>query len=106
VRAIDLRPAWQGRTVTVAAWPITRKQVDTHPAPLAGHARPGEPMAFVTVEDETGLIETVWFPRAYRAWGPALDQAQPLLMTGTVQVDHGVVTVVVEKAVGVPLRCG
>ncbi len=55
-------------------------------------------MAFVTLEDETGLFETVWFARAYRTSGAVLDQGAPVRIHGRVQREFGVVTVQVEHA--------
>lgn len=59
---------------------------------------PPVPMAFVTLEDETGLVETVWFPQAYRAYGPLLDQHLPLRLHGIVEINHGVPSLTVQSA--------
>ncbi len=59
-------------------------------------------MAFVTVEDETGILETTWFPEAYRACGVVIDSGGPLRLRGHVQVEFGVRTVTVEVAEAVP----
>lgn len=55
-------------------------------------------MSFVTLEDETGLIETTWFPDTYRACAVILESGGPVLFGGTVEVEYGVVTVVVRWA--------
>ena len=47
-------------------------------------------MAFVTLEDDTGLIETVWFPPAYRTYGHLLDQGHPVRVHGLVEPVYGV----------------
>src|SRR5690606_24315522 len=65
-----------------------------------------EDMAFITFEDETGLIETTWFPEAYRPYAVLIEPQQPLLLRGVVEVDHGVVTVVVKSAEIVASRKG
>ena len=72
---------------------ITRKDVNaiTRDQDDPGTARV-EDMAFVTMEDETGLVETVWFPAVYRRHAVLLERGEPLLLTGVVDVDHGVVT--------------
>jgi DNA polymerase III alpha subunit len=85
--------------VRLVAWPITRKQVEAHPKPKPGAAAgPPEPMAFVTVEDETGLVETVWFPQAYRTYGPLLDRNGPLRLQGIIEISHGAVALTVQSA--------
>lgn len=104
LRCCKLTPAWKGRRVTLIAWPITRKQVVAHPKPKDGKpAGPPEPMAFVTLEDETGLVETVWFPAAYRTYGPCLDQGLPVRLEGKVAVEFGAVAVEVKRATCVEL---
>ena len=50
------------------------------------------------MEDETGLVETVWFPQAYRTSGAALDHGLPVRIHGRIQREFGVVTVQVEHA--------
>ncbi|GDY14195.1 hypothetical protein LBMAG53_30730 [Planctomycetota bacterium] len=79
----DLPPGSRAR---ILAWPITRKQVDAKPK--AGG--PAQPMAFVTVEDATGLAETVWFPAAYRSCGILLERNGPVLLDGVVEQEWGV----------------
>lgn len=86
LRAADLVPAMAGRKVAVIGLPITRKQVDAQTADGV------QPMTFATLEDETGLIETVWFPDAYRAYGVLLESGSPLRVEGRLASDHGVVT--------------
>jgi len=68
-----------GRHIKVFAWAITRKQVEAQPkAPPGQAAPPSESMSFVTLEDETVLVETVLFPRVYRACGYLLERTLPL----------------------------
>jgi DNA polymerase III alpha subunit len=99
LRCRDLAPHMARARIRLVAWPITRKQVEAHPKPKPDTvAGPPEPMAFVTLEDETGLVETVWFPDAYRSFGPLLEQNQPLRLHGVVEVSHGVVAVTVQMA--------
>ncbi len=91
IRAVDLHPGLAGRNVTLIAWPITHKTVSATTA--------GQPaaMAFVTLEDESGLIETVWFPAVWQAHGILLETVQPLRVTGKVEVAWGVVSLTVTK---------
>ncbi|HAT10876.1 MAG TPA: hypothetical protein DCS97_09855 [Planctomycetes bacterium] len=99
LRCRDLAPHMARTRIRLVAWPITRKQVETHPKPKPGAiSGPPEPMAFVTLEDETGLVETVWFPDAYRSFGPLLDQGLPLRLHGIVEISHGAVAVTVQAA--------
>jgi DNA-directed DNA polymerase III PolC len=57
----------------------------------------GEPMVFLTLEDEGGVVETTLFPAAYRRWGHALRDAGPFVAEGTVERHHGVATLTVER---------
>lgn len=57
----------------------------------------GEPMVFLTLEDEGGVVETTLFPDAYRRWGHALRDAGPFVAEGTVERHHGVATLTVER---------
>lgn len=92
----SITPAWAGRRVALTAWPLTRREVDAHPRG-GGQV---QPMSFVTLEDDTGLLETVWFPDTYRRCGVLLDTDQPLHVHGRVAVEFGVVTLEVEAARG------
>lgn len=78
-----------GRRVRTAGLLITGKVVST---------RHGESMEFLTFEDETGLVETTFFPDAYRKFCPMLDRHRPYLLTGTVDEDFGAVTLTVDRA--------
>ena len=55
-------------------------------------------MAFVTLEDDTGLIETVWFPPAYRTYGALLDAGLPVRVHGLVEQTYGVPSLQVQWA--------
>jgi DNA polymerase III alpha subunit len=69
-----------GRRARVAGWLATSKRVTT---------RKGEQMRFLTLEDETGMVEVTLFPQAYQRWGGALDGRGPYLVEGRVEEDHG-----------------
>jgi DNA polymerase III alpha subunit len=58
----------------------------------------GEPMEFITFEDETGLVETTFFPEAYRRFCDTLSRERPFLLSGKVEEDFGAVTLTVERA--------
>ena len=72
-----------------AGWLITGKTVTT---------KHGDPMEFLTFEDETGMVETTFFPEAYRRFCHMLDRERPYLLTGRVEEDWGAATLNVERA--------
>ncbi len=72
-----------GRRVTLAAWSITGKEVLT---------RSGDPMEFVSFEDETAIFETTFFPKAYQRFCQILDMNRGYLLTGRVEEQHGAVS--------------
>jgi len=76
-----------GRRVTLAAWSITGKEVVT---------KKGDPMEFVSFEDETAIFETTFFPKAYQRFCQILDMNRAYLLTGLVQEQYGTVSVNVE----------
>jgi len=89
LHAAELAPAMRNRTVTLFGLPITSKQIDAHVPGRDERAA----MSFVTLEDETGLIETVWFPEVYRTYGELLARGQALRIEGKLQESFGVLTV-------------
>jgi DNA polymerase-3 subunit alpha/error-prone DNA polymerase len=88
VKTADLN-RFVGRRVHTAGLLITGKVVST---------RHGESMEFLTFEDETGLVETTFFPDAYRRFCHMLDRHRPYLLSGTVDEDFGAVTLTVDRA--------
>lgn len=48
-------------------------------------------MLFLTLEDETGLLEAVLFPDAYRKVGGAVETPGPFLVQGEIRVQQGAV---------------
>lgn len=81
-------PEYVGRTVCIWCWLLTGKMVAT---------KRGEIMEFLTFEDETGLVETTFFPKVYRAHAHQLSSGQPYFITGLVEADYGAVTLSVAK---------
>lgn len=77
-----------GKRVHFMGWLITGKVVTT---------KKQEPMEFLTFEDETGLVETTFFPDAYARFCHMLDRNRPYLLTGLVEENWGAVTLTVEK---------
>jgi error-prone DNA polymerase len=72
-----------GRRVTLTAWAITGKEVIT---------RNGDPMEFISFEDETAIFETTFFPKTYKRFCQILDMSRPYLLTGRVEEQHGAVS--------------
>jgi DNA polymerase III subunit alpha len=82
---------WVGRRIRVAGQVITAKTTVVK--------RSGEPMKFMTLEDETGLVEITLFPQVYAAYGGRLLSRGPYLVQGLVEDDHGAVSVTAESLV-------
>ena len=91
-RAQDLAGLTDPRLLAITGLVVTRKQVTAH------HRGRPAPMAFVTLEDDTSLIETVWFPPAYRAYGALLDHGRPVRVHGLVERTWGVPSLQVQAA--------
>lgn len=83
-----------GKTVRVIGWPITRKEVVT---------REGDPMEFVSFEDQTAIYETVFFPRAFQRFCRDLTMDRPYLLYGEVQEEFGTVSLNVSQLQKAPL---
>ncbi len=77
-------PSRPGSLVTLAGWPVTSKTVKT---------RDGDPMTFMSFEDQTALYEAVFFPREYRRFSPVLEEDRPYLIKGRVEEEFGAITV-------------
>jgi len=86
IKARDLTQC-QGRRVRLAGWLLTGKTVWT---------KTDEPMQFLTFEDETGLVETTFFPAAYRRFAMSLDWERPYLLSGLVEENFGAHTLTVD----------
>ena len=87
VKAVDL-PHHLGRRVRLAGWLITGKVVTT---------KHGDPMEFLTFEDETGIVETTFFPDTYHRFCHMIDRQRPYLLTGKVEEDWGAITLTVDR---------
>ncbi|MFH1983467.1 MAG: DNA polymerase III subunit alpha [Pseudomonadota bacterium] len=83
-------PSLVGREVQVAGMLITGKSVYT---------KKGDPMQFLTFEDETGLVEAVFFPEVYRRYCAIMSHHQPYVISGQVVSDFGAVTLTASRAV-------
>ncbi|HHE47180.1 MAG TPA: DNA polymerase III subunit alpha, partial [Bacteroidetes bacterium] len=88
VQAVDL-PGHVGEKVEFIGWLVTGKVVTT---------KDREAMEFTTFEDTSGLIETVFFPDAFKRFSHILSYTRPYRLFGRVEEDFGAVTVTVERA--------
>jgi DNA polymerase-3 subunit alpha/error-prone DNA polymerase len=82
IPAKDIRK-YLGRQVRIAGWLITGKKVRT---------KRGDTMEFLTFEDDTGLVETTFFPGTYQRFCHLLDWGRPYLLSGLVEENWGAVT--------------
>ncbi len=94
IKVVDL-PRQLGKRVRLAGWLITGKVVAT---------RHGEPMQFLTFEDETGIVETTFFPQPYRRFCHLLDRQRPYLLSGKVEEDWGAITLTVDKVERIKIK--
>jgi DNA polymerase-3 subunit alpha/error-prone DNA polymerase len=93
IRALDTVKADRladrvGRRVRLAAWLVTGKVVRT---------KHGDPMEFLTFEDETGMVETTFFPQPYRRFCHMLGRNRPYLLAGKVETNWGAATLAVDR---------
>jgi error-prone DNA polymerase len=86
-------PQFIKKQIRFAGWLITGKTV---------HTKHGDPMEFLTFEDDTGMVETTFFPEAYNRFCHILDCGRPYILTGTVDQDWGAVTLTVKKVENIP----
>ncbi len=81
------------KKIAFLGWPITAKIVGT---------KTGQPMEFLTFEDETGQVECTFFPQTYQRHCHLLHAGTPLLLTGTVERDFGALSFTVSQVATVP----
>ncbi len=85
VRACDLK-RYTGKAIRLAGWLLSGKLVST---------KTGEVMEFLTFEDETGVVETIFFPRVYRRYAAVLSSGNAYMLQGKVEEEYGAVTLIV-----------
>lgn len=76
-----------GKEVTLVGWLLTEKIVST---------KNGEPMEFMTLEDQTGMYDATVFPNIYRQYCHLLATNQAYVLTGLVEEHFSTVTVTVK----------
>lgn len=89
IPSTDLRDL-VGERVHVAGWMVASKLSRT---------RSGERMLFINLDDGTGMVDIVLFPRCFSRYGHILHGAGPYRITGRVAIEHGVVSVVADSVV-------
>jgi DNA polymerase-3 subunit alpha len=57
----------------------------------------GEKMAIMTLEDQTGSMEVVVFPDAFDRYSPLLKSDEPLLVTGTAEIDESAAKIIAQE---------
>ena len=77
-----------GKVVTVIGWLITEKIIST---------KKGEPMEFLTLEDQTALYDATLFPNCYRRSCHLLATNQAYVLTGLVEEQFSTVTLTVKE---------
>ncbi|MBK9948287.1 MAG: DNA polymerase III subunit alpha [Nitrospira sp.] len=75
-----------GKEVTLIGWLLTEKIVSTNK---------GEPMEFMTLEDQTGMYDATLFPNTYRQYCHLLATNQAYVVTGLVETHFSTVSVTV-----------
>ena len=90
---IDSRriPDCVGRMVTISGTRAAAKEVLT---------AQGQPMAFLTFEDEFGVFEAVVFPKAYARLMPLIETNAAFLLVGLVQDDAGSLYIEIRDLIG------
>jgi DNA-directed DNA polymerase III PolC len=76
------------RSASVRGWLAASRRVRTSDARW---------MRFLTLEDESGLVEIVLFPDVYERWGHLLVSRGPFLISGTAEDQLGAVTLHAER---------
>lgn len=87
IAAKDL-PQYVGKSVTVIGWLVTEKIVST---------KQGEPMEFLTLEDQTALYDATVFPATYRRYCHLLATNHAYAVTGRVERQFSTVTLTVTE---------
>jgi error-prone DNA polymerase len=77
-----------GEEVTVVGWLLTEKIIST---------KKGEPMEFITLEDQTGLYDATLFPTIYRRYCHLLEPNHAYVVTGRVEEQFSTVTLTVKE---------
>ncbi len=77
-----------GKEVTLVGWLLTEKIVST---------KKGEPMEFMTLEDQSGMYDATLFPNTYRTYCHLLGTNQAYVIRGRVEEHFSTVTLTVKQ---------
>jgi len=77
-----------GKQITMVGWLITEKPAAT---------KHGQSMAFLTLEDTTGLYDATLFPDAFQQYGPLLTNERPLLLHGKIEKEFAAITLTITQ---------
>jgi DNA polymerase III alpha subunit len=75
-----------GKQVTTIGWYITGKTVRT---------KKDDTVKFVSFEDQTGIYETVFFPKVCNRYCHMLNASRPYILKGKVEENTGSITMAV-----------
>ncbi|MBZ0264885.1 DNA polymerase III subunit alpha [bacterium] len=78
-----------GRRATMIGWVFSQKKISTRTKK--------EGMKFLSAEDLTGAFEVTVFPRVYKKYAPLLLGNGPFRITGNVEDEQGVCTLIAQK---------
>jgi error-prone DNA polymerase len=87
--AAELRTAPDGSPVRVAGLVLLRQRPST-----------AKGVHFVTLEDETGTVNLIFYPQTWQRWRRVARGAPALWVAGQLQHQHGVLHVVVQRVKG------
>ncbi len=87
IEARDL-PHHIGEEVTVIGWLVTEKVITT---------KRGQPMEFLTLEDQTALYDAAVFPEVYRRFCHLLATNHAYIVTGRVEEQFSTITLTVKE---------
>lgn len=83
----DIEPSDEGNRVTVVGYVAAARKATT---------KSGDPMAFVTLDDLTGSIELVVFPRTYAASASVWREGNILRVDGRVDIREGALQIIAD----------
>jgi len=91
IKAKDI-PHYTDKRVNLAGLYVTRKAIRT---------RQGDHMEFLTLEDQTALVECVLFPDVYEKYNDLIRWESLFVLQGIVECAYGVHTITVQKMAGI-----
>lgn len=82
-----------GKEVTLIGWLLTEKIVSTKKKIVS--TKKGDPMEFMTLEDQTAMYDATVFPQTYRQYCHLLATNQAYMIIGLVEEQFSTVTLTV-----------